>query len=72
MGMKRQPLPAPPPEIDTSVQEKREASEAKLEAEKKKFQKARTGGLRGTIMTGGQGVEEEASTVKPFLGTGSY
>ena len=59
-------MPSPPP-VDTSVQDKMDASEAKLAAEKKKAISNRMKGRGGTILTGGQGVEEEAQTGKSVL-----
>ena len=66
MGLKAPKMPEPPP-IDTSVQDKMAASEAKLEAEKKKAIGLRKKGMGGTILTGGQGVEEEAKTAATSL-----
>ena len=66
MGLKTPVMPPPPP-VDTSVQDKMDASEAKLEAEKKKAIGLRKKGMGGTILTGGQGVEEEAATGKSVL-----
>ena len=66
MGLKAPVMPSPPP-VDTSVQDKMDASEAKLEAEKKKAIGLRKKGMGGTILTGGQGVEEEATTGKSVL-----
>ena len=68
MGLKAPAMPLPPP-VDTSVQDKMAASEAKLEAEKRKAISSRMKGRGGTILTGGQGVEEEAQTGKSVLGT---
>jgi len=68
MGAKMPTMPLPPP-VDTSVQDKMDASEAKLAAEKKKATSMRMKGRGGTILTGGQGVEEEAQTGKSVLGT---
>ena len=68
MGAKMPTMPLPPP-VDTSVQDKMDASEAKLAAEKKKAISNRMKGRGGTILTGGQGVEEEAQTGKSVLGT---
>ena len=68
MGLKAPAMPLPPP-VDTSVQDKMDASEAKLAAEKKKATSMRMKGRGGTILTGGQGVEEEAQTGKSVLGT---
>ena len=61
-------MPLPPP-VDTSVQDKMDASEAKLAAEKKKAIGLRKKGMGGTIMTDGQGVTEEAQTGKSILQT---
>jgi len=66
MGLKAPVMPSPPP-VDTSVQDKMDASEAKLEAEKRKAIGLRTKGMGGTIMTSGQGVEEDANTVSTSL-----
>ena len=66
MGLKAPVMPPPPP-VDTSVQDKMDASEAKLEAEKKKAISLRKKGMGGTILTGGQGVEEEAKTAATSL-----
>jgi hypothetical protein len=66
MGLKAPAMPLPPP-VDTSVQDKMDASEAKLAAEKKKATSMRMKGRGGTILTGGQGVEEEAQTGKSVL-----
>ena len=66
MGAKMPTMPLPPP-VDTSVQDKMDASEAKLEAEKKKAIGLRKKGMGGTILTGGQGVEEEAKTASTSL-----
>ena len=66
MGLKAPAMPSPPP-VDTSVQDKMDASEAKLAAEKKKTIGLRKKGMGGTILTGGQGVEEEATTGKSVL-----
>jgi hypothetical protein len=66
MGLKAPAMPLPPP-VDTSVQDKMDASEAKLAAEKKKAISNRMKGRGGTILTGGQGVEEEAKTASTSL-----
>ena len=66
MGGKMPKMPEPPP-VDTSVQDKMAASEAKLAAEKKKATSMRMKGRGGTIMTGGKGVTEEADTVATSL-----
>jgi len=59
-------IQAPPP-VDPEVQEKVDASEAELAAEKKKATSLRMKGRSGTILTGGQGVEEEANTAATSL-----
>ena len=69
MGLK-QPMMAtmpPPPAVDPEVAAKEAASTAKLEAEKKKAISSRMKGRGGTILTGGQGVEEEAKTATSSL-----
>ncbi len=68
MGLKAPVMPPPPP-VDTSVQDKMDASEAKLEAEKKKAIGLKKKGMAGTILTGGQGLEDEASVGKSVLGS---
>ena len=68
MGLKMPKMPEPPP-VDTSVQDKMAASEAKLAAEKKKATSMRMKGRGGTIMTGGEGVTEEAQIGKSILQT---
>ena len=57
----------PPPAVDPEVAAKEAASEAKLEAEKRKAISSRMKGRGGTILTSGQGVEEEAQTGKSVL-----
>ena len=57
----------PPPAVDPEVAAKEAASEAKLAAEKKKATSIRMKGRGGTILTGGQGVEEEAKTAASSL-----
>ena len=69
MGLK-QPMMAtmpPPPAVDPEVAVKEAASEAKLEAEKRKAISARMKGRGGTILTGGEGVTEEAQVGKSIL-----
>ena len=69
MGLK-QPMMyemPPPPAVDPSVAVKEAESEAKLAAEKKKATSIRMKGRGGTILTGGQGVEEEAKTAASSL-----
>ena len=69
MGLK-QPMMyemPPPPAVDPEVAIKETASKAKLEAEKKKAISARMKGRGGTILTGGTGLEDEASTAATSL-----
>ena len=66
MGLKAPAMPLPPP-VDTEVATKEAESAAKLEAEKRKAISNRTKGRGGTILTSGQGVEEEAQTGKSVL-----
>ena len=66
MGLKAPMMPLPPP-VDPEVATKEAASEAKLEAEKRKAISNRMKGRGGTILTGGQGVEEEAKTAASSL-----
>ena len=66
MGLKAPAMPLPPP-VDTSVQDKMDASEAKLAAEKKKATSIRMKGRGGTILTGGTGLEDEAQSGKSVL-----
>ena len=69
MGLK-QPMMAqmpPPPAVDPEVAKKEAESAAKLEAEKRKAISVRTKGRGGTILTGGQGVEDEANTAATSL-----
>jgi len=66
MGLKAPVMP-PPPAVDPEVATKEAESAAKLEAEKKKAISLRKKGMGGTILTGGQGVEEEATTGKSVL-----
>ena len=56
-----------PPAVDPDVAKKEAESAAKLEAEKRKAISSRMKGRGGTILTGGQGVEEEASTAATSL-----
>ena len=66
MGAKVPKMP-PPPAVDPEVATKEAESAAKLEAEKKKAIGLRKKGMGGTILTGGQGVEEEAKTAASSL-----
>lgn len=66
MGAKVPKMPLPPP-VDPEVATKEAESTAKLEAEKKKALLIKSKGRGGTILTGGQGVEEEAKTAASSL-----
>ena len=66
MGLKAPMMPLPPP-VDPEVATKEAESKAKLEAEKKKAISNRMKGRGGTILTSGQGVEEEANTAATSL-----
>ncbi len=69
MGMKPK-IPAPPP-VDTTIQDMERESAEKLEKEKQKSLQISKKGRAGTILTGGQGVTEEASVGKTILGGSS-
>ena len=66
MGGKSQPQMPPP--VDTRLEDSAAKAEAKLVAEKKKMIGTKKKGMYGTIMTGGEGVEEEATTSQSLLG----
>jgi len=66
------PQPQMPPPIDTSVQDRVDASEAKLADEKKKSLGTKKKGMGSTILTSGQGVDEEVSTSGSLLGGKKY
>ena len=70
MGGKSQPQMPPP--VDTSVQEKVDASEAKLAKEKEKAIGLKKKGMHGTILNTGTGIEEEADTSSSLLGGKKY
>ena len=57
----------PPPAVDPEVAKKEAESAAKLEAEKRKAVSVRMKGRGGTILTGGEGVTEEAQVGKSVL-----
>jgi hypothetical protein len=69
MGMKPK-IPKPPP-VDTTLQDKRAEEERKLEEDKQKSMQIARMGRAGTILTGGEGVTEEASVGKTILGGSS-
>ena len=53
---------------DTRVEDAAAKAEAKAAAEKEKMIGSKKKGMYGTILTGGQGVEEEATTSQSLLG----
>jgi len=71
MGGKSAPVPMPPA-VDTSVQDKLDASEAKLASEKSKAMGMKRKGQYGTILTSGKGVDDEADTSSSLLGGKKY
>jgi len=70
MGGKVQPQMPPP--VDTSVQDKMDASDAKLAKEKEKAIGLKKKGMHGTILNTGTGIEEEADTSSSLLGGKKY
>ena len=64
--------PQMPPEVDTSVQDKLDASEAKLASETSKAMGVKRKGQYGTILTSGKGLTEEADTSGSLLGGKKY
>jgi hypothetical protein len=68
MGMKS--TPQMPPPVEPAVIDKTAEAEAKLAAEKQKMLGSKKKGMYGTILTSGQGVEEDATTDKTVLGGG--
>jgi hypothetical protein len=69
MGMKPK-VPKPPP-VDTTLQDMEREERDKLEKEKQKSLQIARKGRAGTILTGGEGVTEEASVGKTILGGSS-
>ena len=70
MGGKVQPQMPPP--VDTSVQDKMDASDAKLAKEKEKAIGLKRKGMHGTILNTGKGIEEEVDTSESLLGGKKY
>ena len=66
------PQPQMPPPVDTSVQDKMDASDAKLAKEKEKAIGLKKKGMHGTILNTGTGIEEEADTSSSLLGGKKY
>ena len=60
--------PQMPPPVDNQAETAAAEADAKLEAEKKKMMGTKKKGMYGTIMTDGQGVEDEATTSTSLLG----
>lgn len=60
--------PQMPPPTDSAVDDRVAESEAKLEAERQAMVKTKSQGRMGTLLTGGQGVTDEAPTSKTILG----
>jgi len=69
MGMKPK-IPKPPP-VDTELMDKRAEEERKLDEERRKSLAIARTGRAGTILTGGEGLTEEASVGKTILGGSS-
>tara|TARA_R100001244_G_C5080180_1_gene113692 strand:+ start:257 stop:463 length:207 start_codon:yes stop_codon:yes gene_type:complete len=65
MGLK--PKMESPPPVDPEVEAREKESKEKLELEKRKAISSRMKGRGGTILTGGQGIEEEAKTASSAL-----
>ena len=57
-----------PPPVDNQAETAAAEADAKLEAEKKKMIGTKKKGMYGTIMTGGEGIEDEATTSTSLLG----
>ena len=66
MGGKSQPQMPPP--VDNQAEKAAAEADAKLEAEKKKMMGTKKKGMYGTIMTDGQGLDDEATTSTSLLG----
>ena len=66
------PQPQMPPPVDTAVQDKVDASEAKLAKEKEKAIGLKKKGMHGTILNTGEGITEEADTSGSLLGGKKY
>mgnify|MGYP003118863323 FL=1 len=68
MGGKSQPQMPPP--VDQSVYDKTAEAEAQAAVEKEKMLGSKKKGMYGTILTSGEGLEDEAETSKTVLGGG--
>jgi|TARA_R100000234_G_scaffold119856_1_gene104046 hypothetical protein len=61
-------MPKLPPGPDAELLEREKQAEAELAKEKKRLIAGKAMGMQSTILTGGQGVEEEATTSRTLLG----
>ena len=68
MGGKSQPQMPPP--VDQSVYDRTDKAEAEAAAEKEKMLGSKKKGMYGTILTSGEGVEDDAEASKTVLGGG--
>tara|TARA_X000001388_G_scaffold28070_3_gene19832 strand:+ start:69 stop:293 length:225 start_codon:yes stop_codon:yes gene_type:complete len=68
MGGKSQPQMPPP--VDQSVKDRTAEAEAQAEAEKQKMLGSKKKGMYGTILTSGEGVEDDAEVGQTLLGGG--
>ena len=59
-----------PPPVDQSVYDRTDKAEAEAAAEKDKLLGTQKKGMYGTILTSGEGVEDDAETSKTVLGGG--
>lgn len=69
MGMKPK-IPEPPP-VSTELLDRERESEKRLEEQRQKALQVGRTGRASTLLTGGQGVTEEASVGKTILGGSS-
>jgi hypothetical protein len=58
-----------PPELDMGLVGRESAAQAKLDKEKKRALSSGSMGMSSTILTGGQGVTDEANTGRTLLGS---
>jgi hypothetical protein len=68
MGGKSQPQMPPP--VEQSVYDRTDQAEAEAAKEKEKMLGTKKKGMYGTILTSGEGVEDDAETSKTVLGGG--
>ena len=69
MGGKSQPQMPPP--VEQSVYDRTDQAEAEAAKEKEKMLGTKKKGMYGTILTSGEGVEDEANVQKTVLGGGT-